>query len=137
MKNKVFKISIIVLGLIIVIGLYFIMARKDNKNTPKITSSPAMLTQFNQLPTENDHFKITYDSDKNVLFIVPKIPLDMSQAPQDFFKQYWKDYESYGTEALQWLNSHQLDKNFRTNFGVKIEWWAQEWWPENATEPTL
>lgn len=138
MKNKVFKISLIILGLIIMIGLYFVIKAKENiKNTPQITSSPAMLTQFGQLPTENDNFKITYNQDKNVLLVVPKIPFDSQNAPSSYFKQYWNQYQNYGQEALIWLNNHQMDKNFRTNFGVKIEWWGQEWWPENATEPTI
>ena len=131
MKNGFSKILLIVIvAIIVIIGVTVVLMNK--KTTPNNPTSPSELAQFKQLPTENDHFKITYDASQNSLTIVPKIPFDSSEAPATFFQQYWTGYQNYAYEALDWLSAHQMDQTFRTNFGVKIIWWGQEWWPAGA-----
>lgn len=136
MKKNFSKIILIIIILVLLIGGFYLY-QNLTKKSPSIPSQPAQLTEFNQLPFENSHFQITYDASQNVLTVIPNTPFDMSQPPLDFFKQNWTTYQAYGVEALQWLETHQLGQAFRTNFGVTILWWGQEWWPQNATAPKI
>jgi hypothetical protein len=138
MKNKFLKITLIIVGLaIVIIGGLFLVQKLSKKPLPNTTTQPAQLSQFNQLPFQNDDFRIAYDPNQNTLTISPEIPFDISQTPQYFLKTYWDEYQSYGKEALTWLSTNQMGQDFRTNYGVQIIWWGQEWWPAGATTPSL
>jgi len=129
--NKNLKI-IIIISIVIISGVIAIVVL-SNKSGPQVIPNPVQLSQLNQLPVETEEFRITYNLDQNTLTIVPKIPFDSSQAPQLFFKKYWSQYQTYGQNALKWLNEHQMDKIFRETYGVKLIWWGEEWWPEGAS----
>ncbi len=124
--SKIIIIILITIFVLIIVGLYFYLAKKPQ---PKPVSSPTQLTQLNQLPIETNDFKITYDPDQNTLTITPNILFDSTQTPSDFFKKNWDQYNTDAHVALKYLEDHQLGKTFRTNFGIKIVWWQQAWWP--------
>jgi flagellar basal body-associated protein FliL len=135
MKQGFSKIIIITLVLtlaLIIAGSFYWFSKKT---VPILHSTPAELAQFNQFPVKNNDYRITYDSGANTLTIVPNIPFDVTQAPQYFLQTYWNQYQNYGKEALIWLDTHQMDQSFRTNYGVQIIWWGQEWWPAGQTAP--
>ncbi|MEI6039930.1 MAG: hypothetical protein WCP93_01105 [Candidatus Berkelbacteria bacterium] len=137
MKNNFLKISLIIIGIITVISIVFIVVKNNIKQAQNSPSKPVTLTQLDQFPVENDNFRITYNNQNNTLTIVPKIPFDTTDSPEYFLSTYWKDYTNHGKEALSWLNTHNVNQQFRTNYGIEINWWAQEWWPNGVTAPTL
>lgn len=123
------------MSIIIILATVFIVLQNNAKQI--INPSPAKLSQFDQFPIETDDFRIDYELKDNILTIVPKIPFNNTDAPQNFLKINWEDYNRKGKQALEWLDNNGLDKQFRDNFNVKITWWAQEFWPEGAAAPTL
>lgn len=83
------------------------------------------------LPYDCPHFRIWWNATIDKYQIVPNIPFDNQQPPKYFFKKYWRKYETYGKEALRWMESHQLVAKNNT------EWWGQEWWPNGVKPPTI
>jgi hypothetical protein len=77
---------------------------------------------------ENDHFRVFYQYDRNSYLIVPKIPFSVLEIPEEQLNLYWKDYESYAKEAIEYLRSQGADVK-----KVPIEWWAKEWWPQGKS----
>ena len=135
--KKSFKIILLVVILLIIVGVVFWAVKFQNKKMP-VTSNPAQLTQFNQLPILNNDFRIAYQLNDNSILIAPQIPFDSSAPPESFFQgDGWTLYQKDGIEALNWLETHQLGKDFRANYGVQIEWWGQDLWPSGAAEPKI
>ena len=82
------------------------------------------------LPYQADHFKVDINTANNSYLIVPTIPFDSLSSPEDQLQQYWSQYYQYGIEALNWIKSKGVDPA-----SLKIEWWAQDWWPAGKTIP--
>lgn len=89
-------------------------------------------SKIKNLPFENDHFRVSWDPEYSKYLIAPNIPFDMSQPPEDFLKQYWNDYKTYGIEALNWIKTQGINPT-KDN----IKWWGQELWPTDVSAPTI
>lgn len=87
------------------------------------------------LPYTCPHFRIEWDGSIDKYLIVPNIPFNAQQPPQYFFKKYWRQYQSYGVEAIKWMSTNKDIVLTRNN--SNIEWWGKQWWPKGAKAPTL
>lgn len=101
------------------------------------TAAERLAAIYTKLPVTTDHFEITWNDPTLKISIQPVLPTSSSLSDEEAVKQYWNEYTTYGKEALQWLEENSLDQNVRNENGIEIEWWGKDYWPENATEPSL
>ena len=87
-----------------------------------------------QLPVRKPHFWINITFDTGTLTMAPKLPLG-NENPLIFMERNWKKYNTYGHEALQWLEDHQLGRTVRRQWPIKLDWWGKEFWPRGAKGP--
>ncbi len=71
------------------------------------------------------HFSITYQYERGSYLIVPKVNFTALESPESQLATQWPVYEAYAKEALASLKARGADPK-----QLKLEWWAQEWWPK-------